>query len=156
LEFKPMPSKTEAAATIPANPAASFAPTSAAARAVPASDLTDSERRKARRFACEGTAKVVVLGGALTFTGKLQDLSATGCCLRTEIAFTLERGTQVEVVMVVNHASFRVAAGVRSNHKVRGVGLEFVNVSNRSARLIQDLVAELDAQQKREAAKPTA
>lgn len=94
----------------------------------------------------------MVLGGALSFTGKLHDLSLAGCCVLTEVAFVLERGTQVEILMVVNHTSFRVAGGVRSNHKVHGVGLEFMNVSARSARLIQDLIAELEARQKREAA----
>jgi c-di-GMP-binding flagellar brake protein YcgR len=115
--------------------------------------IAASERRRARRFACEGTARVIVLGGALNFSGKLQDLSATGCRLATDVAFTLERGTQVEVLMVVNHTNFRVAAGVRSNHKVRGVGFEFVSVSARCARLIQDLIAELELQQKEMAGK---
>jgi len=41
--------------------------------------------------------------------------------------------------------TFRVAAGVRSNHKTRGVGLEFVNVSLRCARYIRELIAELEA-----------
>jgi hypothetical protein len=112
-----------------------------------------SDRRKSRRFPCEGVAKVMVLGGALTFTGKIQDLSVAGCCLVTEVVFTLERGTQVEVLMAVNHTSFRVAGGVRSNHKVRGLGLEFMNVSARSARLIQELIAELDAKRKIEDAQ---
>ena len=66
-----------------------------------------------------------------------------GCRLTTEVAFKLERGTQVEVVLVVNRAHFRVAAGVRANHKVRGVGLEFMNVSSRCARMIQELIEEL-------------
>jgi hypothetical protein len=129
------------------NPAAS--PTAAATAGPP-------ERRKFPRFPCEGTAKVIVLGGGLTFTGKLQDLSATGCCVITEIAFSLERGTQVEILMVLNHITFRVAGGVRSSGKVRGVGIEFMSVSARCAHLIQDLIAELEAQQKREAAEPTA
>jgi c-di-GMP-binding flagellar brake protein YcgR len=86
---------------------------------------------------------VIVLGGALRFSGFIRDLSASGCRLTTEVAFTLERGTQLEVVLVVNQIQFRVAGGVRSNHKVRGIGLEFVNVSARCRRLIQDLIAEL-------------
>jgi len=109
--------------------------------ALPVSD----DRRKAVRFGCEGTAEVIVLGGALRFTGQVRDLSASGCCLITEVMFRLERGTQVEVAMVVNSEHFRVAAGVRSNHKTRGVGLEFMNVSARSARYIRDLIAELEA-----------
>src|SRR5271170_5881937 len=103
------------------------------------------DRRKSERFGCEGTAEVIVLGGALRFTGLVRDLSATGCCIITETMFSLERGTRVEVAMVVNHEHFRVAAGVRANHKTRGVGLEFVNVSARCARYIRDLIAELEA-----------
>lgn len=104
------------------------------------------------RFLCEGTGEVIVLGGALRFTGQLRDLSATGCRMATEVMFSLERGTRVEVVMVVNRVHFRVAGGVRSNHKTRGVGLEFMNVSARGARLIQELIAELAAKAEREPA----
>ena len=86
-----------------------------------------------------------MLGGALRFTGVVRDLSASGCCVTTEVMFTLERGTQVEVTLVVNRVHFRVAAGVRSNSKARGVGLEFMHVSSRCARLIQDLIGELTA-----------
>lgn len=109
-----------------------------------------SERRKMPRFPCEGASEVIVLGGALRFTGEVRDLSASGCRLATEVVFSLERGTYVEVLMVVNRVHFRVAAGVRSNHKTRGVGLEFMSVSARCARLIQDLIAELRAKAERE------
>jgi hypothetical protein len=106
-----------------------------------------TDRRVTRRFPCEGTAEVIVLGGALCFTGQVQNLSATGCCVTTSVPFTLERGTQVEIVLVVNNIHFRVAGGVRSNHKVRGIGLEFMKVSARCARYIRDLIAELEAKQ---------
>jgi hypothetical protein len=54
--------------------------------------------------------------------------------------------------LVVNHTQFRVAAGVRTDPRQPGVGLEFMNVSNRSARLIQDLIIELNNQLKGESA----
>jgi hypothetical protein len=107
------------------------------------------KRRNTPRFPCWGTGEVIVLGGALRFTGELLDLSATGCRLATKVMFTLERGTRVEVAMLVNGVHFRVAGGVRSNHKVRGVGLEFMNVSPRRARLIQGLILELRAKAER-------
>lgn len=110
---------------------------------------TSDERRITPRFSCGGTGEVIVLGGALRFTGELLDLSATGCRLATGVTFTLERGTRVEVAMVVNGTHFRVAGGVRSNHKIRGVGLEFMNVSARGARLIQELIAELELKAER-------
>lgn len=101
------------------------------------------DRRKTERFPCAGSGEVIVLGGALRFTGEIRDLSATGCCLLTKVMFTLERGTRVEVTLVVNRVHFRVAAGVRSNRTTRCVGLEFMNVSPRCARLIQELIVEL-------------
>jgi PilZ domain len=120
--------------------AAIFEPIGEQAETAAASD----ERRKRPRFLCEGIGEVIVLGGALRFTGQIHDLSATGCRVVTEVMFSLERGTQVEMAMVVNKVHFRVAGGVRSNHRARGVGLEFMNVSTRCARLIQDLIAELE------------
>jgi hypothetical protein len=109
-----------------------------------------NEQRKTPRFPCGGTGEVIILGGALRFTGELLDLSATGCRLATDAMFRLERGTRVEVAMLVNGAHFRVAGGIQSNHKTRGVGLEFTNVSARCARLIQELIAELAAKAERE------
>lgn len=110
------------------------------------------ERRRWPRYSCEGAGEVAVLGGALRFLGVLCDLSATGCYIATNVAFTLERGTQLEVAMIVNRVRFRVAAGVRSNHKTRGVGLEFMNLSARNASLIQDLIAELESKAQKEGA----
>jgi c-di-GMP-binding flagellar brake protein YcgR len=104
-----------------------------------------AERRRTPRFSCKGSGEVIVLGGALRFSGAVLDLSATGCRIETKVMFILERGTQVEVRLVVNRVHFRVAAGVRSNSRTRGVGLEFMNVSVRSARMIQELIAELRA-----------
>jgi len=112
-----------------------------------------TERRRALRHACEGTAEVSVLGGALRFTGRIRNLSATGCCVSTDVVFSLERGTQVEILLTVDGVHFRVAGGVRSNHKVRGVGLEFMGVSKRCAHLIQELIADLEAKAQREAKK---
>lgn len=121
------------------------APRASAARA----SALINERRRMPRYPCEGAGEVMVLGGALHFSGEVRNLSATGCYLATEVVFTLERGTQVEVVMTIDGVHFRVAGGVRSNHRVRGVGLEFMNVSPRCARLIQELVEELEAKEER-------
>lgn len=107
------------------------------------------ERRGWPRFPCEGMAEVIVLGGALRFSGMVRDLSVSGCRLVTEVAFKLERGTQVEVVLLVNQIQFRVCGGVRSTHKARGIGLEFVNVSARGRRHIADLIVELQAKNQR-------
>ena len=108
------------------------------------------ERRRAPRFCCEGMGEVIVLSGALHFMGEVRDLSLSGCRIKTEVAFTLERGTQVEVVLAVDNIRFRLIGGVRSNHKVRGVGLEFMTVSSRSLRHIQELIDELAAKAERE------
>ncbi len=115
-----------------------------------AAPLVTEERRRFPRFPCEGTGEVIVLGGALRFSGQICDLSACGCRMTTEVMFRLERGTQVEVVLVVSNVHFRVAAGVRSNHKTRGVGLEFMHVSPRCAWLIQELIEQLQASAARE------
>jgi c-di-GMP-binding flagellar brake protein YcgR len=110
----------------------------------------EPNRRKTQRFPCQGAAEVSVLGGALRFSGEVHDLSATGCCVLTKVIFTLERGTAVEVTLVVNRVHFRVAAGVRTNRYTRCVGLEFTNVSERCARLIQELIVELASKGERE------
>jgi len=113
-------------------------------RAVPRDEATKQKpRRAALRLPVAGTAELLATGGALRFTGAIHDLSATGFRLTTTPRFTLERGTQVEVLLNVRGTALRVAAGVRSNHKVRGVGFAFMNLSQRAARSIQSLMVEL-------------
>jgi hypothetical protein len=158
--------RAKAASVVPVSIPAVAVPVPASAVSVPAvaysvpavlpSPNRPGERRATPRFPCEGTGEVIVLGGALRFEGQVLDLSAAGCCLRTEVDFTLERGTQVEIVLVVNGIHFRVAGGVRSNHPVRGVGLEFMHVSARSARYLQELIDELESKAKLEAARDQA
>ena len=107
--------------------------------------VAEENRRLHARFPCDGIAEVVVLGGALRFKGRIQNLSSTGCYISTESGFGLERGTQVEIVLEVNRMQFRVGAGVRVLHRGAGVGLEFSQVSSRCARYIKQLIAELAA-----------
>jgi c-di-GMP-binding flagellar brake protein YcgR len=105
-----------------------------------------TERRKTQRVACEGKGDVIVLGGALQFTGILRDLSVSGCLLETNKKFVLERGTQLEIILDVNRLQFRVAGGVRSNSSSRGVGFEFMHLSSRCAEQLRQLVDELKNQ----------
>jgi hypothetical protein len=110
-----------------------------------------TERRKTQRVPCEGKGEVIVLGGALQFSGEVRDLSVSGCLLETNKKFVLERGTQLEIVLDVNRVHFRVAGGVRSNSSSRGVGFEFMHLSSRSAEQLRQLVEELRNQAELEA-----
>ena len=106
------------------------------------------ERRGSRRFECDGMAEVTALGGALRFSGKISNLSLTGCYVNTDVPFDLERGTPVEISLGVGGLQFRVGAGVRVLHRGTGVGLEFVNVSPRSGRYIKQLISELSTEKR--------
>lgn len=110
-------------------------------------ETANQEKRGSRRLSCDGSAEVSVLGGALRFTGKITNLSLTGCYVSTASHFNLERGTPVEIVMGLNRLQFRVAAGVRVLHRGAGIGLEFSNLSQRSNRYLKELMAELEAKE---------
>jgi len=107
-----------------------------------APNALQANRRRHPRYPCEGHAEVFVPHGALLFTGRILDLSLSGCFIETP-AFNLERGTHVEVYFVTRQMQFRVAGHIAVLHRKRGAGIAFQSLSPRRARQVADLVCEL-------------
>jgi hypothetical protein len=99
-------------------------------------------RRRHRRYACEGQAEVFLPHGGFLLRGRILDLSLSGCFIETR-AISLERGTHVEVYFVAHRMQFRVGGNIAVLHPKRGAGIAFQNLSLRSARQISDLIQEL-------------
>lgn len=112
----------------------------------------DRERRLYRRYPCEGTAEVFVIGKGLRFKGRILDLSEGGCYLQT--AHQLERGTHLELIFEVNRMRLRVSGGIRVVRLHSGIGIAFNHMSARRKALIQDLIEDLAAMAGNPAGKP--
>lgn len=99
-------------------------------------------RRRHRRYSCQGQAEVFLPHGGLLLRGRILDLSLSGCFIETS-TISLERGTHIEVCFVAHRMQFRVAGTIAVLHPRRGAGIAFRNLSLRSSRQISDLINEL-------------
>ena len=100
-------------------------------------------RRTEPRFLCRGLAEVRVLPLGGRRSGTLLDLSASGCCIETIDPFPAIENPYVEVILTVSGFKLRIAGVVRRLHDRQRVGIEFIDVTERKAQQIGDLVEDL-------------
>lgn len=103
------------------------------------------ERRVAPRYGCTGQAEILVPGRGLRYAGRIANLSAGGCFIETSCR--LERGTSVELSIETHGMPLRVAANLVVCQKP-GVGCRFLNVSARKLEQIEELIRELEEEQR--------
>lgn len=100
------------------------------------------DRRLHRRRNCCGTAELLVIGKGLRFSGRILDVSESGCFIETE--HQLERGTHLEVTFEVDKMRLRVAGGIRAVRMRSGIGIQFTDMTPRRKDLIQHLLDHLE------------
>jgi hypothetical protein len=100
-------------------------------------------RRKHRRFNCDGRAQVCLPNGGLLISGRIVDISIGGCFVESP-RLRLERGTLVEVYFETRRLNFRVQGNITALRQGKGVGVTFLHPSFRIARQIRELVRELE------------
>jgi len=91
-----------------------------------------SERRIAKRHACDGFAEVVVPTSGFLFRGEIADLSETGCYVKTRARLSLRRSSEAELRFTVNGDNF-------------SVGFEFSVIEPQMHRKLLELIEELDS-----------
>ena len=101
------------------------------------------DRRAQPRLRCKGVAELIVLALGRRMAGTLLDLSARGCCIRTDAPLPALESPVVEVQLSVDGTTLRVAGVVRNLRGERRAGIEFTDVTARKAKQINELVTEL-------------
>jgi Tfp pilus assembly protein PilZ len=134
--------KTSEHLTVPVSPSAS------AASEQPVSLV----RPVPPRYNCVGEADILLPGLGRSERGTIANLSATGCCVKSEFAFKV--GQQVELMLQVNKMSFRVAGSVihipflgatdKGKARAAGMGIEFKKMSAGARSRLQELITELN------------
>jgi Tfp pilus assembly protein PilZ len=103
------------------------------------------------RYNCVGDADIRLTGLGRSVRGKITNLSATGCCVKSEFAFTV--GEHVEIILQVNKVSFLIAGRVvhipssgpaeKGKARASGMGIEFKKMSAGAQSRLQELITEL-------------
>jgi hypothetical protein len=86
----------------------------------------EAERRRHRRFPCEGHAEVVCCDPTVLFRGRIRDISLTGCFIETAVRLHLQRHTQVDVRFTIMGRHFKTIARVMEIRRGKGAGFEFL------------------------------
>jgi hypothetical protein len=127
-------------------------PASAEGEGRPASSENPQERRRSPRYKCEGSAEFRVGGTDVRTWGTFTDLSIHGCYI--EMTATFPVGSKVELMLELNGLRVEVNGEVRVSYPFLGIGVVFRDVSPESARILQSMVGNLLAQQRKASGAP--
>ena len=105
---------------------------------------TNEELRSSPRLQCAGLAGVQTLpNDERPFPAKIINLSIGGCLMKTEMPLTVAMDEIVELIFCVNLMPFRVRGMVRAIRSETLVGFQFLHLSARSRRQLEELIGEL-------------
>ena len=111
------------------------------------SEKVGSERRRHKRFPCEGLAEVAAFRAKIVFRGRLTDLSESGCFIETRARLNLPRLTEVEVRFTACGLRLNVLARVMAVRPGKGAGFEFLPGDPRLGQTFSDVIERLLAQE---------
>ena len=103
------------------------------------------QKRQNQRYKSQGNAKVRKLDTELLYTGRILDISASGCLIQLPgpTHFTVE--TLVDMSVNSSWVSFRALGSVRHLHKNRSkIGVSFVKLTQRGESELLELIAGLE------------
>ncbi len=106
------------------------------------------ERRRHRRYACNGFAEGV--SSKCLFRGEIQDFNEFGCFVMTKAHLHVERLVEVDLRFKINNRHYHTAARVMNVRPGKGVGLEFSHTNRRTEELLRVLNETLNAAAPRE------
>jgi hypothetical protein len=106
-----------------------------------------SERRAHPRLRLQANAGMTVLATGIVLRCHVLEVSIGGCRLFSESQIVVEQDELVEVEFAGRGYPLRLAAKTRLKPDQNVIGLEFVNASARTRVRLQELIAELEAEQ---------
>lgn len=88
-------------------------------------ETTHAERRRFRRYPCQGAAEAVVLFSESLFRGEIRDISMSGCFIKTKAHLHVDRFSQIDLRFEMNDCQYHTKARVMDIRPGCGVGMEF-------------------------------
>jgi len=120
------------------------------------SSRSPAERRKELRATVDETASLVLVRDGTTVSGRIIDLSMSGCCIRTDMRFALGIFTRVETEFRIEGLPVRLAGVIQAIHNRYTVGIRFLDMSARKQEQLKQLMEEMSEMREREKAAPIA
>lgn len=102
-----------------------------------------SDRRRERRYSCEGFAEISVSHPDLLFRGQLCDLSLHGCLVRTCAHLRLTEQAKADILFTLNNRHFHLEGAISNIRTDSAVGLEFRAFRETRAQELRQLIDEL-------------
>ena len=106
-----------------------------------------SERRRHKRFPCEGFAEVVAFRAKGLFRGRLKDISESGCFIETSARLNLPRLAEVEIRFTAPGIKLSVLGRVMDVQPGKGAGFEFLPGDPRLDHSFHNMIDRLQAQE---------
>lgn len=128
----------------PENP--SVAPSEKASEAAPAAATVGerfegSEKRRAPRYKCEGSAQIREDGKDVHTWATFSDISLHGCYLEAQA--TYPAGTVLHMKMEANGVRFETKGSVRVSYPYLGMGIAFTGMSDETQAHLRQLLASI-------------
>ncbi len=103
------------------------------------------ERRTYERRGVDDRATVILVRSGAQVDGKILDVSLGGCRIQTDQDFPLGIYTRVETEFRLAGLTFRLGGVVQALHNRRGLGIRFLEVTERKRGQLVELIEEIDA-----------
>lgn len=103
--------------------------------------FTFAERRKAPRYGLVAIAELTDPGDAKMLSGKISEVSRTGCYIDSPKTFPV--GTSLKVIISRDERTFVTKADVIHVHEQRGMGIAFVDPPQDQLKILDSWLAGL-------------
>jgi len=113
-------------------------------RAIETSGRSGTERRRSRRFLCDGFAEVHLLARDTMFRGEICDLSLHGCFVATRARVHVETKNAIALRVALRNQTFSTEGIVANIRPGVGVGVEFQHPSAQIEKDFRALVADIE------------
>ena len=103
------------------------------------------ERRRSRRYDCEGYVKAWVSDHESPIYGEILNISQTGCFISTKAQLNLAHFATVDIHFTIHNDHYRTIARIIDVRQGKGAGLEFIFPDSQPAEWLKNLLERLRA-----------
>jgi len=102
------------------------------------------ERRAQSRHGVDTSAAIYLVNVGSRLAGRILDLSAGGCRIRTNERFPVGIYTRVETEFRLEGLPFRLGGVIQAIHDRQNVGIRFLDLSGRKREQVEQLIEEIE------------